>query len=74
MTDDALEKDIVRRLKRLPPAALRERRDVLNVLEEQQKTASDSSLLEAAGRLSGDPVTADERGSVWSSEGDSFLV
>jgi hypothetical protein len=60
MADDALEKDIVRRLKRLPPAALRELRDVLNLLEEQQKMASDSSLLEAAGQLSGDPMTADE--------------
>jgi hypothetical protein len=39
---------------------LRELRDVLNLLEEQQKMVSDSSLLEAAGQLSGDPMTADE--------------
>jgi hypothetical protein len=60
MANSDLEKDIVRRLRRLPPAALRELRDVLNLLEEQQTMASDSSLLEAAGQLSGDPMTADE--------------
>jgi len=60
MADDALEKDIVRRLKRLPPAALQELRDVLRLLEERQRTSSGSSLLEAAGQLSGDPMTAEE--------------
>jgi hypothetical protein len=60
MTDDDLEKDIVRRLKRLPPAALRELRDVLNLLEDQQRASSSRSLLEAAGQLSGDPLTAEE--------------
>lgn len=60
MADDALEKDIVRRLKRLPPAALRELRDVLSLLEERQRASSRSSMLEAAGQLSGDPMTAEE--------------
>lgn len=61
MSDETLKEDIVRELDHLPPEVLREVRDFIVSLGRERRPSEDKAgLLEAAGCLSGAPLSAEE--------------
>ena len=61
MSDETLKQDIVRTLDRLPPEALHEVRDFIVSLGRQRRANEEKGgLLEAAGGLSGTPLSVKE--------------
>lgn len=61
MSDETLKEDIVRELDHLPPEGLREVRDFIVSLGRERRTHEEKGgLLEAAGCLSGAPLSAEE--------------
>lgn len=60
MTSDVLKQDIVRELDDLSPEALREVRDFVASLGQQRRREEKGGLMEAAGSLSGKPLSAEQ--------------
>lgn len=60
MSEETLKQDIIRDLDRLSPERLREVKAFIGGLEETHAEESSSALLEAAGCLSGEPLSAED--------------